>query len=145
MKARSLSAIVVLLIPVVAWAQNPKGATYITDEQVKLVNSSPGVDRQIVNVDIVKSNLAVGVIHRGRSGAPPAAGATPAVAAAPAAAPVPCGEKSAAPPAPGSASGIAHDGQTETTSSSPEEARSSPVDALSTAAAPRLRARSLER
>jgi hypothetical protein len=58
-------------------------------------------------------NLAVGIIHRGRSGAPaaPAAAAAPA---APAAAPEPCGERTTSPPAAGTASGIAHDGQTET-------------------------------
>lgn len=120
MKARVLFG-AVLLVPGIALAQNPKGATYITAEDVALVNKSPGVDRQIVNVDIGKSNLAVGVIHRGRTGAPPAgaAGAAApaggaATPAAPATPPVPCGEKAATPPAPGSASGIAHDGQTET-------------------------------
>lgn len=107
-----LAGFCALLIPVTALAQNPKGATYITAEEVALVNKSPGVDRQIVNVDIGKSNLAVGVIHRGRTGVPPA-GATGATGAASAPAPVPCGEKAAAPPA-NTASGIAHDGQTET-------------------------------
>ena len=116
MKKAILVAIIAML-PVAALAQNPKGATYITAEEVALVNKSPGVDRQIVNVDIGKSNLAVGVVHRGRSGAPPAtgaAGATGATGATGAAsAPAPCGEQSAQPPL-GSASGIAHDGQTET-------------------------------
>ncbi len=113
MKVRAIAAIVLAAWPAAAWAQSPKGATYITDEQVKLINASPGVDRQIVNVDIGKLNLAVGVIHRGRSGAPaaPAAAAAPA---APAAAPVPCGERTASAPPAGTASGIAHDGQTET-------------------------------
>jgi mannose-6-phosphate isomerase-like protein (cupin superfamily) len=100
-------------VPVAAWAQNPKGATYITAEDVALVNKSPGVDRQIVNVDIGKSNLAVGVVHRGRSGAPPAKGTGGGAAAATAAPPQPCGEKMASVPA-GTASGIAHNGQTET-------------------------------
>ena len=112
MKKAILVAIIAML-PVAALAQNPKGATYITAEEVALVNKSPGVDRQIVNVDIGKSNLAVGVVHRGRSGAPPATGATGATGAASAPAPAPCGEQSAQPPL-GSASGIAHDGQTET-------------------------------
>ncbi len=112
---RRLVCVLATLMPLTAHAQNPKGATYITAEDVQLVNKSPGVDRQLVNVDIGKSNLAVGVIHRGRSGAPPA-GATGAAGAAGAAAapPAPCGEKAATPPAPGGASGIAHDGQTET-------------------------------
>lgn len=109
---KSLVALCALLIPVTALAQNPKGATYITAEDVALVNKSPGVDRQIVNVDIGKSNLAVGVIHRGRSGAPPA-GATGATGAPPPAPPVPCGDKVGSTPA-NTASGIAHDGQTET-------------------------------
>lgn len=114
---RRLVCLCLALVPVAAWAQNPKGATYITAEDVALVNKSPGVDRQIVNVDIGKSNLAVGVVHRGRSGAPPAAGAggggaatAPAANAAP---PQPCGDKMANVAA-GTASGIAHDGQTET-------------------------------
>jgi len=114
---RRLICLCLALVPAAAWAQNPKGATYITAEDVALVNKSPGVDRQIVNVDIGKSNLAVGVVHRGRSGAPPAAGAGGGGGAAPPAAnaapPQPCGDK-AANVAAGTASGIAHDGQTET-------------------------------
>ena len=115
---RRLLCLCLIWVPVAAWAQNPKGATYITAEDVALVNKSPGVDRQIVNVDIGKSNLAVGVVHRGRSGAPPAAGAGGGGAAAPAPAanaapPQPCGDKMASVPA-GTASGIAHNGQTET-------------------------------
>jgi mannose-6-phosphate isomerase-like protein (cupin superfamily) len=114
---RLVLAITLAALPAMAWAQNPKGATYITAEEVALVNKSPGVDRQIVNVDIGKSNLAVGVVHRGRTGAPTAgAGATPGAAgaaAAPTAKPEPCGETSSTPPV-GAASGIAHDGQTET-------------------------------
>jgi mannose-6-phosphate isomerase-like protein (cupin superfamily) len=113
---KQLICVCLVVLPAVASAQNPKGATYITAEEVALINKSPGVDRQIVNVDIGKSNLAVGVVHRGRSGAPPAApagGGGAAAAAASAAPPQPCGEKVATVPA-GTASGIAHDGQTET-------------------------------
>jgi hypothetical protein len=113
---KQLICVCLVVLPAVASAQNPKGATYITAEDVALINKSPGVDRQIVNVDIGKSNLAVGVVHRGRSGAPPAApagGGGAAAAAASAAPPQPCGEKMATVPA-GTASGIAHDGQTET-------------------------------
>ena len=115
---RRLLCLCLALVPAAAWAQNPRGATYITAEDVALVNKSPGVDRQIVNVDIGKSNLAVGVVHRGRSGAPPAAGAgggggAAAAPAATAAPPQPCGDKMANVAA-GTASGIAHDGQTET-------------------------------
>jgi len=111
---RVVATVLAALLPAAATAQSPKGATYITDEQVKAINAGPGVDRQIVNVDIGKLNLAVGIIHRGRSGAPAAGAGTPA-AAAPAAAPAePCGERTTTAPAAGSASGIAHDGQTET-------------------------------
>lgn len=115
MKARVLSALAALLVPAAALAQNPKAATYITADQVKAVNATPGVDRQIVNVDVGNTNLAVGVIHRGRTGAPPAAaagGAAPAAPATPATPPEPCGEKGTVPP--GSPTGLWHQGQTET-------------------------------
>jgi mannose-6-phosphate isomerase-like protein (cupin superfamily) len=90
----------------------PKAATYITDEDVKKVNALPGVDRQIVSVDIGKLNEAVGIVHRGstRNAKPPAAAAANAAQAAPA----PCGERMATPPAGAAGSGIAHDHQTET-------------------------------
>src|SRR5215210_7844838 len=94
MKSRILGAVAALMFPVVAMAQNPKAATYITAEQVKMINALPGTDRQIVNVDVGNTNLAVGVVHRGKTGGPPAAaagGGGPATA--PAAAPEPCGEK----------------------------------------------------
>ncbi|HVG83694.1 MAG TPA: hypothetical protein VM820_04220 [Vicinamibacterales bacterium] len=102
-----------LLWPALALAQSPKAATYITDEQVKAVNALPGVDRQIISTDIGKSNLSVGIVHRGPTNAPPAAGPAPAAAAAAAAQPA-CGESSSAAAAAGTASGIAHDAQTET-------------------------------
>jgi hypothetical protein len=99
----------------IAFAQSPKAATYITDEEIKKVNSLPGVDRQIVSVDIGKLNEAVGVIHRGPTGAAargaaPPGGAGGRRAAAPG---EPCGQQVGSPPA-GAANGIAHDGQTET-------------------------------
>ncbi len=116
MKSRVLGAVAALLLPAVALAQGSKPATYITADQVKMVNALPGVDRQIVNVDVGNTNLAVGVIHRGKTGAPPAAGAGGAAAggaaAAPAAPPEPCGEKGTVPP--GSSTGLWHLGQTET-------------------------------
>ena len=93
-------------------------ATYITADQVKTINALPGVDRQIVNVDVGNTNLAVGVIHRGKTGAPPAAGAGGGAAAggggaaANATPPEPCGEKGTVPP--GSPTGLWHQGQTET-------------------------------
>jgi mannose-6-phosphate isomerase-like protein (cupin superfamily) len=104
-----------LLCPALAAAQSPKAATYITDEQVKAVNALPGVDRQIISTDIGKSNLSVGIVHRGPTNAPPAAGAGGGGAQAAAAAQAkPCGEANAAAAAPGTATGIAHDHQTET-------------------------------
>lgn len=122
MKTSIFGACMLAVWPAVALAQSPKAATYITDEQVKTINAGPGVDRQIVSVDIGKLNLAVGIIHRGATGAAPtgggaAAGAgTPAAgaAAAQAAPAVPCGERAGAPPPAGTASGISHDHQTET-------------------------------
>jgi hypothetical protein len=97
-----------------AFAQSPKAATYITDAQVKAVNALPGVDRQIVSVDIGKLNEAVGIIHRGPTAAPAAGrGAAPAaVAAIPAA--QACGEQGGAPAGGGVPGGISHDHQTET-------------------------------
>jgi mannose-6-phosphate isomerase-like protein (cupin superfamily) len=113
---KAILVAVIAMLPAAALAQNPKGATYITAEEVAVINKSPGVDRQIVNVDIGKSNLAVGVIHRGRTGAPPAkgaAGGTGAAGGAAAPPPAPCGDKVGA-VAGDVATGIAHDGQTET-------------------------------
>src|SRR5437870_13018229 len=63
---------------VIAVAQSNKvtSATYITDEEVKAVNALPGVDRTIRVVDVGPENFAVGIIHRGATGA--ARGAAPA-------------------------------------------------------------------
>ena len=119
MKARVLGAVAALLFPAVVLAQSSRPATYITADQVKMVNALPGVDRQIVNVDVGNTNLAVGVIHRGKTGAPPAgagggaaAGGGGAAAAAQAAPPEPCGDKGTVPA--GSPTGLWHQGQTET-------------------------------
>ena len=60
-----------------AFAQSPKGATYITDEEVKKVLVQPGTDHTIRVVDIGNENVAVGIIHRGPTGgANAAAGGT---------------------------------------------------------------------
>jgi hypothetical protein len=115
--ANILTAVALAGIPSVALAQvenmGPKAATYITDEDVKKVNALPGVDRQIVSVDIGKLNEAVGIVHRGttRGAKPPA---PPAGANAPTPAAAPCGEQAATPVAGSSGSGISHDHQTET-------------------------------
>jgi hypothetical protein len=118
---RRVLAIGFIVVPALAFAQSPKAATYITDEDIKKVNALPGVDRQLVSVDIGKLNEAVGIIHRGPTNAPArGAGAAPAAAggggrgAAQAAPADPCGQTSATPPPAGTANGIAHDHQTET-------------------------------
>src|SRR5262245_38999495 len=98
-------------LPSVVSAQKPTAATYITDEEVKKVNSTPGVDRQIRVVDIGNENFAVGVVHRGATGAARGAGAGAGAGAgggaaagagrANAAPPEPCGERMTPPPAGG--------------------------------------------
>jgi len=104
-----------VLFSTLASAQSPKAATYITDAQIKSVNALPGVDRQIVSVDIGKLNEAVGIIHRGPTSAPAAGrGAAGAVAAAPVPAAQACGEQAGTTPPGSVAGGISHDHQTET-------------------------------
>jgi hypothetical protein len=109
------------LTPAAGLAQAPKSATYITDEEVKTVNATPGVDRTIKVVDVGPENFAIGVIHRGASGAARGAGggagagaaAGAGRGAAPATPPEPCGEQSTAPATGGAPGMIAHDSQTE--------------------------------
>jgi mannose-6-phosphate isomerase-like protein (cupin superfamily) len=128
----SVFAVPFILAPVAMLAQS-KGATYITDEEVKQVNALPGIDRTIRVVDIGPENFAVGIIHRGATGAgrgaAPAAGAAAGAARGAgagagaaagaaagrgaAAAAEPCGEQSTAPPTGGTPGAIAHDQQTE--------------------------------
>jgi hypothetical protein len=128
MRLKMLQAVglALVLAPAVAIAQQkPTAATYITDEEVKTVNSQPGVDRQIRVVDIGNEHFAVGVIHRGATGAARQGGAGAAGAARGAGAGAgrgagagaaaqaePCGEQGTA-PAGSTAGGIAHDSQTE--------------------------------
>ena len=112
------SSILILFLSLLLWAamasaQSPKAATYITDAQVKAVNALPGVDRQMVSVDIGKLNEAVGVIHRGPSN-PPGGARGAAVAPAPPSPAERCGEQMATPPAGSTPGGISHDHQTET-------------------------------
>jgi hypothetical protein len=123
----SVFAVPFILAPAAMLAQGmaSKGATYITDEEVKTVNALPGIDRTIRVVDIGPENFSVGIIHRGATGAAAGAGAAGAArggagaaagagagrGAAPAA--EPCGEQSTAPPTGGTAGTIAHDQQTE--------------------------------
>jgi hypothetical protein len=126
----SVFAVPFILAPAVMLAQSgmkPSAATYITDEEVKTVNALPGVDRQIKVVDIGNENFAVGIVHRGPTGAAgrgAAAGAARGAGAAAgaaagaggrAAAPAaePCGTASTDPATGGAAGGISHDQQTE--------------------------------
>lgn len=103
----------VLFISNLALAQPPRGATYISDAQVKAVNALPGVDRQLVSVDIGKLNEAIGVVHRGSTAAAAGRGAAAAPAAAVPAAQA-CGEQGGAIASGSVAGGISHDHQTET-------------------------------
>jgi len=114
--------IALALCPAVAWTQSgnaPKAATYITAEEVQTVNKQPGVDRTVRVVDIGDQNFAVGMIHRGSTGAARGAGAAGAQAGGGAARGGgqpqgdPCGEQASGAPPSGLASGIAHDKQTE--------------------------------
>jgi hypothetical protein len=115
MKKPQFPLALLVLFSTVAAAQAPKAATYITDAQVKAVNTLPGVDRQIVSVDIGKLNEQVGIVHRGPTAAPAAGRAGGGAAAAnPIPAAQSCGEQSGAPATGGVAGGIAHDHQTET-------------------------------
>jgi mannose-6-phosphate isomerase-like protein (cupin superfamily) len=108
-------AVTAALSPAAGFAQGPKAATYITDEEVKTVSALPGIDRTIRVVDIGSENFAVGIIHRGATGGAgrgTAAGAGAARGTAAAAA-VPCGEQSTAPLTGATPGTIAHDQQTE--------------------------------
>jgi hypothetical protein len=94
MHARLVLRVSVLALwPALALAQSPKAATYLTDEQVKAINSLPGVDRQIVTTDIGKLNLSVGIVHRGSTTAPATAPAGGGGGAAAAQQGAPCGRE----------------------------------------------------
>jgi mannose-6-phosphate isomerase-like protein (cupin superfamily) len=109
-------AVGIVLCSTQAFAQSPKAATYITDEEVKKVLVQPGTDHTIRVVDIGNENLAVGIIHRGPTGGASAAAsgaAQGAVGGRAAAVPAPeCGERVATPPR-GVPTGLLHDSQTE--------------------------------
>ena len=66
-----------------------------------------------MSVDIGKLNEAVGIIHRGATGAPTGGAGAGGAGRGAAAQTEPCGEQATAAPA-NSANGIAHDAQTET-------------------------------
>jgi mannose-6-phosphate isomerase-like protein (cupin superfamily) len=117
-------AIAVVIIPVVVTTQGAKKtltATYITKEEVDIVNQQgQGTDRNVRTVDIGNENFSIGIVHRTKTvnGVMlPAAGAARGAAAAAgrsaAPAPTPCGRQMSTAPAGGSAGGITHDSQTE--------------------------------
>src|SRR4029434_9291848 len=119
-------ALAVVLSPALVFTQGgktkPTTATYITKEEVDIVNSQgQGIDRNIKTVDIGHENFSVGIIHRGKTvngvAVPAAGGAANTAAAgggaATAPAPTPCGRQMATAPAGGTAGGITHDSQTE--------------------------------
>jgi hypothetical protein len=116
MKKPQFPVAFVLFFASAAAAQSPKAATYISDAQVKSVNALPGVDRQIVSVDIGKLNEQVGIVHRGPSAAPAAGRGTAGGVSA--GSPVPaaqaCGEQASSQSGGSAPGGIAHDHQTET-------------------------------
>ena len=106
------ASFVVFAVPsVLGQSGTARPATYITREEIDIVNKQPGGDRQIRVVDIGHENFAVGIVHRGATGA--AAGGGGGAARANTPAPEPCGEKSATPPPAGAPSGLTHDSQTE--------------------------------
>src|SRR5262249_29585902 len=119
-------ALAVVLSPALVFTQGgktkPTTATYITKEEVDVVNSQgQGIERNIKTIDIGQEMCSVGIIHRGKpvtAVAVPASGeaakaATAGRGAAAAPAPTPCGRQMATAPAGGTAGGITHDSQTE--------------------------------
>jgi mannose-6-phosphate isomerase-like protein (cupin superfamily) len=108
------ACLVSFAIPSVIGQSASKPATYITKEEIDIVNKQPGGDRQIKVVDIGHENFAVGIVHRGATGAAAkGAGGGGGAARANTPAPEPCGEKSATPPPEGTPSALTHDHQTE--------------------------------
>jgi mannose-6-phosphate isomerase-like protein (cupin superfamily) len=100
----------VVAAPALLAAQRPTSATYITDEEVKAVLATPGIDHTIRVVDIGNENFAIGIIHRGASGAPAAAGRGAAPPSTPSS---PCGDQMTTPPSDALPGAITHDSQTE--------------------------------
>jgi hypothetical protein len=71
MKRQAFGLVLLTLSQAIAFSQSgpPKQAIDITDADVKevLKHSPPAVDQQLRVVDMGKYNLAVGIIHRGKS------------------------------------------------------------------------------
>src|SRR5260370_9007602 len=111
MRPLVLRAVALVVSSAMVFAQGgktkPTTATYVTKEEVDIVNSQgQGIDRNIKVVDIGHEKFTVGIIHRGKTVngvAVPAAGAAAnagvagrGAAAAPA--PTPCGRQMATAP-----------------------------------------------
>src|SRR5215470_6663619 len=92
------ATMMLLISSIAGWSQSPKAATYITDEQVKTVNATGGIDHQIVSFDIGKLNEAVGIIHRGKTAVPAAGSGAGAGTRGPAPNTQACGQQAATPP-----------------------------------------------
>src|SRR5262245_8359738 len=112
-------AVLAIVAPASTFAQQaPAAATYITDEQVKAVNKTPGTDRTLQVFDLGKTAMSIGIVHRGPTGAArDSGGAAPAAgggARGNAPAPVPCGDRVNPVPADATPGAIAHDQTTET-------------------------------
>jgi mannose-6-phosphate isomerase-like protein (cupin superfamily) len=112
---RNVLFVVVALAPIAALGQtgSTRPATYITKEEVDIVNKQPGGDRQIKVVDIGSENFAVGIVHRGPTNATGAGGTGAGAARANTPVPEPCGERVSTPPPSGTPNGLTHDEQTE--------------------------------
>jgi mannose-6-phosphate isomerase-like protein (cupin superfamily) len=117
-------AVAVVSATAVLFAQDvgtPRTATYITKAEIDAVNKLPGTDRAIKVVNIGHENFALGIIHRGPTGAArgaaPAAGGRGGAAAAgrgaAAPAPTPCGQQLESLPPGGTPGLIFHENQTE--------------------------------
>jgi len=104
-------------IPSLVFGQDvgtPHSATYITSAQIAAVNELPGTDRAIKVVNIGHENFAVGIIHRGATGAPRAGGSGAAAGGRGAAPPPsPCGVQMDDLPPGGTTSMFFHENQTE--------------------------------
>ena len=81
-------------------AKKPLTATYLTKEEIDLVNQQgQGTDRNVRTVDIGHENFSIGIVHRTKTvdgvmlpvAGAAARGAAPAAGRAHAPAPTPCG------------------------------------------------------
>lgn len=110
---KNLTTLLLLLTIVVssrAGNAPPTEATYIAREEIELVNSTLGTDRNIRVVDIGHENFAVGVVRRGRTENGVERDRSRPRSTEPKGA---CGRPAASAGTDGIAGGITHDAQTE--------------------------------